>query len=73
VRTECWRYVHWSYGASELDDGANDPEETCCVAGAPRSAVPIGGMQAHLKQVEPFKPAEISQPQRPKHARQSGA
>jgi iduronate 2-sulfatase len=71
VRTERWRYIHWSDGAQELYDEANDAQETHDVSGDPSHADLIQDLQKRLRQVGPFRPTQTSQPQRPKRAGKS--
>jgi iduronate 2-sulfatase len=71
VRTERWRYIRWTDGASELYDEANDPDETHDVSGDPSHAALIQEMQKRLEQVGPFKPSAIGQAPKAKRARKS--
>jgi iduronate 2-sulfatase len=71
VRTEGWRYIRWSDGASELCNESADPQETHDLAGDPLQADRIREIQKLLGQLGPFQPPQPSEPQRPKRARKS--
>jgi iduronate 2-sulfatase len=58
VRTEMWRYIHWSDGNSELYDEANDPQEVHDLSGDPAKSNTIEELQRLLAEVGPYKPAE---------------
>jgi iduronate 2-sulfatase len=58
VRTESWRYIHWSDGARELYDERNDPEETQNVAGKSQNQSVLADLQKLLAKPGPYQPLE---------------
>lgn len=62
VRTQKWRYIHWSDGSSELYDEANDPQEVHDLSDNAANKDVIEELQGLLAQVGPFQPVEQKKP-----------
>jgi arylsulfatase A-like enzyme len=58
VRTERWRYIHWSDGNTELYDELTDPQETHDVVRDPKNQAIIQELKALLAKIGPFQSAK---------------
>lgn len=61
VRTQRWRYIHWSDGNAELYDEANDPQEVHDLSDDPARSNTIAELQVRLAGIGPFRPAELNE------------